>query len=184
VSSIEQQTANQIANIEKATGRTLAEWTAMIHASGPEKHGQIVAWLKSEHALTHGNANLLAIKAREAAAGGAAGETEIVDSHYAGRNAALRPLYEQVIATANGFGTDVELAPKKTYVSLRRRKQFAMVGPAAGQLEIGLNLADKATTERLKAATGMSSYKVRVASVTEIDDELVGWMREAYDAAG
>jgi predicted transport protein len=184
MSSIEQQTANQIANIEKATGRTLAEWNALINSSGPEKHGQIVAWLKSEHGLTHGNANLLAIKAREAAAGGASGDGDVVDSHYAGKNAALRPLYDQVIATANGFGTDVELSPKKTYVSLRRRKQFAMVGPAAGQLEIGLNLAGKATTERLKAATGMSNYKVRITSSTEIDDELVGWMREAYDAAG
>ena len=125
MASIEEQTANQIANIERASGRSLAEWMALVQSSGNEKHGQIVAWLKSEHGLTHGNANLLALKARETAQGGATSSADVVDAHYAGRNEALRPLYDRVVAATHEFGSDIELAPKKTYVSLRRKKQFA-----------------------------------------------------------
>lgn len=183
MSTIEQQVANQLANIEKATGRGLAEWLALVQSSGLEKHGQILSMLKEEHGLSHGNANLLAIKAREAAAGGPPTETDLVDSHYAGKNASLRALYEAVLAKVQTFGSDIELAPKKTYVSLRRRKQFALVGPAAGELEVCLILPDATPNERLKPTTGMGTHKVRINDQSGLDDELIGWLREAYESA-
>ena len=64
--------ATQLRNIEVGTGRTVAEWAAAIGDAGLVKHGQILAWLKSEHGLTHGNANALAIAVRDQAAGGRA----------------------------------------------------------------------------------------------------------------
>lgn len=183
MSTVEQQTANQIANIEKSSGRAFAEWVALIHGSGLERHGQIVSMLKDEHGLSHGNANTLALKAREAAAGGPPSETDLVDSHYAGKNASLRPLYDAVLAKVQTFGSDIELAPKKTYVSLRRRKQFALVGPQAGQLEVCLVLPGAAPTERLKPTTGMGTHKVRISNQAGLDDELVAWLRAAYESA-
>jgi len=183
MSTIDQQTANQIANIEKSTGRTLAQWVVLIQRSGLQKHGQIVSMLKEEHGLTHGNANTLALKAREAAAGGPQSDADLVDSHYAGKNAALRPLYEAVLAKVQMFGTDIELAPKKAYVSLRRRKQFALVGPAAGELEVCLVLPDAEPSERLKPTSGMGTHKVRISDESGLDDELVSWLREAYERA-
>jgi hypothetical protein len=182
VSTIEQQTATQIANIEKSSGRSLAEWIGIVAESELDRHSEIVAMLKGR-GLTHGNANLVAIKAREDASGGAPTSDALIDSHYTGRNAQLRPLYDRVIATVTGFGTDVELAPKKTYVSLRRRKQFGQVGPAAGQLEICLNLPDAQPTDRLRPTTGMATHRVRISDADAIDSELVGWLREAYERA-
>ena len=79
-----------------------------------------------------------------------------------------------------------DTAPKKTYLSLRRRKQFAMIGPATKtQVEIGLNVSGLSASDRLVAlpAGGMCNYRVRVASVAEVDATLVGWIRAAYDAA-
>jgi predicted transport protein len=183
MSSIEQQTAKQLANIERSTGRSLAEWTAIIEQSGLEKHGQLVAMLKDQYGLGHGNANLLVSKAREAVAGGALSDSQLIDSHYAGRNARLRALYEAVLARVQTFGSDIELDAKKTYVSLRRRKQFGQVGPAAGQLEVGLNLPGKEPTERLRPTSGMATHRVRIGDAAGIDDELIGWLREAYDRA-
>ncbi len=183
MSTVEEQIANQVANIEKSTGKSLAEWIAIIRASGLEKHGQAVAMLKSEYGMGHGNANLVVIKAREAAAGGAASDDELVASQYDGKNAGLRPAYDAVIATVTAFGPDVELAPKKTYVSLRRRKQFASVGPAAGHLEVCVNLPGNEPTERLRPITGMATHRVRIADSSGLDAELLGWLREAYDRA-
>ncbi len=181
MSTVEEQIASQVANIEASTGRSLADWIAIIHRSGIEKHGQAVAMLKSDYGLGHGNANLLVTKAREARAGGAVAGDELVASHYAGRNADLRPMYDALIVVVRGFGADVELAPKQSYVSLRRRKQFAQVGPAAGQLEIGVNLPGEAATDRLKPMSGMATHRVRLAPGDPIDDELVRWLRQAYE---
>jgi predicted transport protein len=183
MSSVDEQIANQIANIERSTGRSLADWIEVVRASGLEKHGQQVAMLKADHGMGHGNANLIAIKAREAAAGGSLGDAELIDTHYAGRNAGLRPAYEAVIAAVNAFGGDVELAPKKTYVSLRRHKQFGQVGPASGRLEVCVNLPGHPGTERLRPTSGMATHKVRIADAGELDAELIGWLRDAYDRA-
>jgi hypothetical protein len=101
---------------------------------------------------------------------------------YAGPKAGLRPLHDRVVALAQSFGSDVELAPKKAWLSLRRAKQFATVGPAsASRLEVCLNL-DRPPTDRLEApAQGMLPRRVRLASDADLDAEFTGWLREAYD---
>jgi hypothetical protein len=181
--SVEDATRTQIANIERSTGRSLAEWIALIRASGLEKHGAIVAMLKAEHGLGHGNANLLAIRARTAD-DGPHDEAAIIASHYEGPRAGLRPLYDAVVDEVRAFGPDVELSPKKTYVSLRRRRQFGQVGPAGrDRLEVGLNL-DLPIGGRVEKASGMVPRRVRIRSLAELDPELVGWLRQAYDEAG
>jgi hypothetical protein len=91
-----------------------------------------------------------------------------------------------VLKAVHGFGP-FEQAPKKAYVSLRRKKQFAMVGPATKDLvEVGLNAKALPPAARLKTMPpgGMCAYTVRIASARDIDAELVGWLRSAYDGAG
>jgi len=83
------------------------------------------------------------------------------------------------------FG-DFEIAPKKTYLSLRRKKQFAMVGPATNtRIEVGLNMKDVPATDRLLAEKpgGMCQYKVKITEINEVDKELLAWIRKAYDAS-
>jgi predicted transport protein len=183
MSTIEEQVANQVANLEKSSGKSLAEWIEIVRASGIEKHTQAVAMLKAEYGMGHGNANLVVIKAREADAGGAPSDDDLVASQYAGRHASLRPAYDAVVAAVRAFGHDVELAPKKSYVSLRRRKQFGQVGPAAGQLEVCVNLPGHPGTDRLRPTSGMATHRVRIADAAGLDEELLGWLREAYDQA-
>lgn len=78
----------------------------------------------------------------------------------------------------------MELAPKKAYVSVRRSKQFACVGPAAGgTVEVGLNLPGMEPVGRIERATGMVSHRVRIRDRGELDAELLGWLRQAYDRA-
>jgi len=183
MATLDDATRTQIANIERSTGRSMDDWVALVRASGLARHGEMVAMLKSEHGLGHGNANLIALRAR---AGEDAPQTDeaLISSHYQGPRAILRPLYDAVIDTVRTFGDDVELAPRKTYVSLRRRRQFGQVGPGGkDRLEVALNL-DLPIGGRVEKATGMASRRVRIGSVSELDDELVGYLRRAYDEAG
>ena len=172
---------SQMRNIEQTTGRSVTEWIAMVQASGLERHGQILTWLKDVHGFSHGNANLVALRTRN---GTTTPGDALVDAMYAGRRSTIRPLHDHVIELVTSFGADVELAPKKAYVSLRRSKQFGTVGPGpSGQLEIGLNLKGEASGPRLQGAGGMCTHRVRLSSSDELDAELIGWLRSAYDRA-
>ena len=184
MSSVDDQVATQIANIERSTGRSMGDWAQIVRASGLGRHGQAVAMLKAEYGVGHGNANRIVTEALKKQAGGAPSPDELVESQYSGASASLRPAYEAVVAAVSAFGDDVEFAPKKTYVSMRRRKQFGQVGPAAGQLEVSLNLPGREATERLRPATGMATHRVRISDARGLDDELLGWLREAYAGAG
>ena len=183
MASLDDATRTQIANIERKTGRSMDELVAMVKASGSEKHGEIVVWLKTEHGFGHGDANLVALTAKRGSVVDQDGDA-LLDTMYAGPKAVLRPFHDRVIALAEGFGDDVELVTKQAYVSLRRKKQFGTVGPASGgRLEIGLNLKVEAALGRLEPTTGMCIHRVRVSSPDELDAEVRGWLREAYERA-
>lgn len=187
MNAVDQAYATQLKNIQTRTGKTLAQLNAILKKSGLTKHGELRDMLKRELGLGHGDANTLVhfyLKSdgTRAAPATDAGLAEI----YSGSKAELRPIHDKVLAAINKLG-EFEIAPKKGYVSLRRKKQFAMVGPASqGRVEIGLNMKAVPGTERLLAQPpgGMCQYKVYLASAKEVDKELVAWIKRAYDSAG
>lgn len=182
MATIDDAIKSQLRNIERTTGRSAEAWVTLAKANGKERHGEIVAWLKAEHGFSHGNANRVALTATLGS--GDSGPDVLADAMYSGRKSVLRPFHDQVIAMVRTFGTDVELAPKKAYVSLRRSKQFGTVGPGpAGRLEIGLNLSGVEPAGRLEGVTGMCSHRVRLAASDEFDAEVVDWLRKAYERA-
>lgn len=175
--------ATQLRNIESATGRTVQDWLAMIRNAGVERHGQIVQWLKTEHAFTHGNANAIA---NQALASGQpkTSDDALIDAQYAGGKAHLRPICDRLVALAQGLGSDVEVSPRKTSVSLRRSKQFALIEvPSAKRIVLGFNSKSLSAGPRLEATSGMCTHRVIVTSVDEVDDEISNWMTAAYTEA-
>ena len=176
---------SMIENLPQKTGRSLEDWLEITRRSGLEKHGQIVKLLKSDHGMTHGFANLVAAKTLEK--GSAPSGDDLIDSQYAGAKQQLRPVYEVIVAAVEQFGDDVEVSPKKTYVSLRRNKQFALIQPSTRtRVDVGIQLQGVDPTDRLEASGGfnaMVSHRVRVSGSGEVDRELIGWLRRAYDSA-
>ena len=186
MSSLSDATQSMIRNLEEKTGKPLAEWVQVARRSGFAKHREILNHLKGEHGLTHGYANLVAMTALEAEKP-AAPDADPVSPQYSGAKAGLRPIYDRIVEAVRQFGPDVEIAPKKAYVSLRRRKQFGLVQPStATRLDVGLNLKDAPASGRLELSGSFSemvSHRVRVSSIDEADAELIAWLRAAYDAA-
>jgi hypothetical protein len=179
----------QLANIEKRTGKTIDELAAVLKASGLNKHGELRDLLKRELGMGHGDANLVvhhALKSDGASAAADKSADAVLDEIYTGPKASLRPVHDAVMAIVETLGP-CEIAPKKGYVSLRRAKQFAMVGPATRTaVEIGLNAKNLPTDPRLVVVPpgGMCNYKVRVSSADEVDATVRDWLQRAYDSAG
>lgn len=177
-------TQMMIRNLEQTTGKTFEQWIVVARKSGKSRHGEIVKLLKEEHGLTHGYANLITHSALQSDARFSDGAS-LVDAQYSGPKAALRPIYDRILGEIEKFGRDVEISPKKGYVSLRRKKQFGIVQPStAARLDVGINLKGTAPTPRLETSgsfNAMVSHRVRVSSAEEVDRELVDWLRRAYE---
>jgi hypothetical protein len=188
MASVDEGIAAQIRNIEARHGKPLSEWFAVIAASGLAKHTEVVAMLKAEHGMTHGEAHRVSLQSRQVTSPAPASVDAAVDALYSGKKIGLRPLHDQLVTVIDAFGRDVVLAPKKGYLSVRRRKQFAMIQPsAAGRLDVGLILPGIQAAGRLESAAGFNalfSHRVRVTSTNDIDDALKQWLRTAYTNAG
>jgi len=178
--------ATMVANLKEKTGKTLPQWLEIVKAASLDKHGMIVKFLKTEHGMTHGFANLVAHHALQEAAP-AGSSDDLVEAQYSGKKADLRPIYEALVKVVQKLGKDVELAPKKAYVSLRRSKQFGLIQPStATRVDLGLNLKGEPATERLEASgsfNSMVSHRVRLSSAKDIDAQLKRWIAAAYDRA-
>jgi hypothetical protein len=180
---------SQIRKIETTYGARISHWFAVIDDSGLTKHNEVVAMLKSEHGMAHGAAHRVSLLARERLTATAPGiDVDASDALYVGQKAALRPLHDQLMSAVQALG-DVEIAPKKGYLSLRRRKQFAMIQPStATRIDVGLNLPTGTPyTERLEPAAKFNAlfgHRVRVTSAAEIDAQLLRWLHDAYETAG
>ncbi len=108
----------------------------------------------------------------------------MLDEIYAGPKAALRPIHDRLMAEIDAFGP-FEVAPKKGQPAAE--EEFAMIGPATKtRVEVGLNMKGVEGTSRLlaQAAGGMCQYKVNVTDASEVDSELIAWIRQAYEGAG
>ena len=170
---------SMIANMPEKTGKSLEEWVAIAKASGLEKHGVIVKYLKADHSMTHGFANLVAATTLKGDA-----PVDLVAAQYSGGKVELKPIHDALVQVAKGFGGDVEIAPKKGSVSLRRSKQFALITPATKtRIDLGINLKGVEPQGCLEAASGMCTHRIRLTSVGDMTSEVINWMRQAYDKA-
>ena len=186
MATADQSIATMEANIKEKTGKPVSHWVKLIHAARLEKHGMIVKFLKTEHGFTHGYANLVAHQALQSAASHS-NDDDLVAAQYSGGKEPLLPIYEKLVKAIGKFGKDVELAPKKAYVSLRRGKQFGLIQPSTKtRVDVGINLKGIPPTSRLEASgsfNAMVSHRVRLESDKDVDAELIGWLKAAYEQA-
>ena len=184
---VEQMEAKMTANIAEKTGQTLETWINLVKKENLSKHNEIIKFLKTEHGFTHGYANFVALKVRQPPGKEPPSDEELVDAQYAGVKAGLRPIYENIISAVEDFGSDVEIAPKKAYISLRRRKQFGLIQPSTKtRVDVGVILKGHDPNGRLEAAgsfNSMCSHRVKVTDKEQVDDELINWLKQAYDVA-
>ncbi|MBI3150608.1 MAG: DUF4287 domain-containing protein [Chloroflexi bacterium] len=189
MSSLDKAIQTQINNIQKKTGMSLDELSAFIKKSGLSKHGEIRDMLKEKLGLGHGDANALVHVVFESdgtrAAEGKSMDA-VLDEIYSGPKAGFRPIHEKLMKEIQKFG-EFEVVPKKGYVSLRRKKQFAMLGPKTNtRFQVGINAKEFKKNVRLleQPKGGMCNFVVNVSDAKEVDAELIAWLKSAFEEAG
>jgi predicted transport protein len=170
-------------NLPAKTGKSLAEWSRLVETEGPATSKERMEWLKSEHGLGRDTAMSI-VEITEGRGNPDPGA--LVDAMYAGPKAGLRPLYEGILTAALALGEDVVATPCSTYVPLLRKHTFAIIKPTTRtRIDLSLALPGVEPNDRLKLSkgTGISriTHVVGLSSLAELDDEVKGWLRKAYE---
>lgn len=171
-----------INNMPEKTGKSLEEWKTILKSKAFSKHSEAVNFLKKEHGVTHGFANTIVSLSKDEKHS----DKDLVANQYEGKEN-LWPIYEKLIAVIKPFGNDITITPKKTSVSVIRKRQFVLIKPATKtRIDLGLKLPEVPTTDRLGNSGPfgtMCTHRVQLTSVNDVDNELIGWMQKAYDLA-
>jgi hypothetical protein len=181
--------------IKAKTGLGPGEFIELARAKGflvkGQKAAPVQAWLKEDYGLGPGHSMALVSIFREAVAP-APSKADRLAKHFAGAKSVWQLTYDEMMATVMKFGSDVWIHPTDTYISLNRKNgtkivKFAIVATSAKRMDVGLKLKGVEPTARLAPAgswNGMVTHRVQLFDGAELDDEVKGWLREAYDRAG
>ena len=189
MSTLDKAVQTQLYNIQKKTGMSLKELSSFVNKSGLSKHGEIREMLMAKLGLSHGDANSLVhaiFKSDGTRAAEGKSADAVLDEIYSGAKSGFRPIHEALMKHIVKFG-EFEIVPKKGYVSLRRKKQFAMIGPKTNtRFEVGINAKDLKKNTRLaeQPKCSMCNYIVSLAEAKEVDAELISWLKSAFESAG
>ncbi len=179
---MEKALKTMIDNMPEKTGRSLKEWKSVLKSKSFDKHSEAVNFLKKEHGVTHGFANTIVTLSKEENIT----PSDLVDQQYKGKEN-LKPIYISLLKVVKKFGDDVTITPKKTTVSLIRKTQFALIKPATkARIDLGLKLKDKPIYARLESSGPfgtMCTHRVQLTDPTQVDEELIEWLTEAYQKA-
>ena len=175
--------AKMIENLEINTGKSLEQWITIVKAENFSKHGEIIKFLKQEYSFTHGYANLVALKGRGSDADSFKNKDDLINLQYKGKEH-FKPLYDKLINKILQFGNNIEISPKKAYVSLRTKKQFAILNPVTkSRFEVGVIIKDQkggGILQEIKTSNSMCSHKINLSSIEQIDSEVLNWVKIAY----
>jgi predicted transport protein len=172
-------------SIEERTGRSMAEWAALVGTSGvdPLDQNAVRAWLREVHGVRQNTQWAIADEVARAAGWVRPTVEQYIDGQYTGPRAALRPVFDAVRSAVLALGDDVVIEGRGTYVPFVRRRQFAAVAATtASRLDLGLRLPEPPATSRLEPATapGSATHRVQLFSVDDVDDEVRSLLRVAY----
>jgi predicted transport protein len=174
-------------NLPEKTGRTFAQWVALTKKEAFPNRKQAVEWLMATHKLGRVTANFIAADAEgKSIAAAYSDEGALLNTMFDGERAALRPVYDAVTKAARALGKDVELTVCKTYVGIRRGRQFAIVKPTTRtRLDLGLVLPKvKPAGSLLKAGSignDRMTHRMELTSKKDLNAELKAWLKTAYD---
>jgi len=173
-------------NIKAKTGKTACDFKAMAAEKRLTQTKDILNWLKTDFGLGHGHAMaIMHLIVHESHIDSK--PEEKLDKLFNGHKAQWRKPFDDLLSAASSFGPEFSSSAGQTYVNLLRNgKKFAIVQPAAGRLDIGIKLKQASYSRRFEPAgpwNSMVTHRVKVNAPSQIDSELIEWLKMAYEGA-
>ena len=107
-----------------------------------------------------------------------------VESHFAGKEATTRKIYESLLKTSRKFGSVVE-DPKKTSIHLNNKTAFAGVATRKTAIILTIKSDRQLSSPRIHKSEQTSAkrfhHEVRLTSPADVDAELIRWLKAAYE---
>lgn len=172
--------------IKEMTGKKESEIRKMYLDSLLEKHSDIRTLFINQLGLSYGFANTLAHYVMKTdGASLAEGKTinQVLDEIYSGEKAKFRAVHDIIMKEIEKFG-GFEIIPKKGYVSLKQKKQFAMIGPKTNsRMEIGINIKKVIQNPHFEEQPkgSMCQYVFKLTDINDLSNDLFYWLKEAYE---
>jgi hypothetical protein len=172
--------------IKSRTGKTPEDFRALANTKGLRTRPELMNWLKSEYGLGYGHANVIAGMILHAHDEETTPKEDLA-ALFKGARSRWRGPYDALAGTCARFGSGFSVAPTSTYISLLREgRKFGIVQPSTVRLDIGIKLKGAAPVGRFEAAgrwNAMVTHRVRISTPSDVDDEVVSWLRKAFEAA-
>ena len=177
------------ASMKKRTGHSLQEWVDLVLASGidPLDQNSVRRWLKSEHGVLQNSQWAIATAAARAAGWETPTDEEYVNQQFQGAKADLRPIFDRLRKIIQGFGKDVQMEGRATYIPFSRHRQFAAIAAATrSRVDVGLRYtkAPKSALLVVANAPGKATHKISLTSVAAINKEVESLLKAAYTQNG
>ena len=174
-----------IDTLQSSTGKNLSSWLAEIKASGIEKRNDIIGFLKSVHAFGHMHAGLLVgiyINGGKPVYGST---DELLDNQFA-KAEEMRPLFEEWLKFVKIHYPNATVLPKKTYVSILEKREFAAINIKRNELRIGFDLGERPFDEligksRLTGPMPRISHQFIFTEVSQLNEIVASLLKDSYN---
>ena len=171
-------------NLKSSTGKDLKGWMAHIAASGVTKRNDMIKWLKEKNGFGHMNASLLAGVHLNGGKPVYGSTDDLLDNQFA-KAADMRPLYDSFNAFVKKHFPDSTVLPKKTYVSILEKREFAAINIKPKELRIGFDLGDRAFDDtvgksKLSGPMPRISHMLVITDKTQFNNSLVELLKLSH----
>jgi len=184
-----------IGELKEKTGRSLEEWIAFTKKEGPKDEKSQRAWLKVQQRLGTNAAWWIAARVagkeseEDSPEKYLAAAPEYVEKQYAGKKAALRPIFDELLKMGKSIGGDVKACPCLTMVPLYRNHVFAQIKPTTNtRVDFGLALTHYKgkLPKRLVDTGGFAkkdriTHRIEITDTKQIDADVKKWLKSAYE---
>jgi len=173
-----------IDNLKDSTKKDLAAWLTEINSLGITKRNDIINSLKNDYGFGHMNASLLAGIYLNGGKPVYASTDDLLENQFA-KAEAMRPLYDSVVNFVKQNFPGTTVLPKKTYVSILEKREFAAINIKPKELRIGFDLGDRPFDEtvsksKLTGPMPRISHMVVVTGKEQLNENMLSLLRESH----
>ena len=173
-----------IDNLKASTKKDLNAWLAEIRKLGVTKRNDIINVLKNDYAFGHMNASLLAGIYLNDGKPVYGSTDDLLENQFA-KAEAMREIYEAVIDFVKQNFPGATVLPKKTYVSILEKREFAAINIKPKELRIGFDLGDRpfddtVSKSKLTGPMPRISHMVVVTGKESLNKDLIALLRESH----